>query len=143
MKVFVFDLVPYSEHLDHLKDGNITEATLQRDAGYLSSASFDYLRPENLPAVSGARERYRDMTLADVEREAEHLPWGTADEVIERIVAAADHAGAATVLVNMNRGAMPHEMFMHQIRRFAREVLPRLQAHEVTRVPVVEGAAVS
>jgi len=85
MKVFVFDLLPYSEHLDHLKDGNITEATLQRDAGYLSSASFDYLRPENLPAVSGARERYRDMTLADVEREAEHLPWGTADEVIEQV----------------------------------------------------------
>jgi hypothetical protein len=38
---------------------------------------------------------------------------------------------------------MPHEMFMHQIRRFASEVLPRLQAHEVTRVPVVEGAAIS
>src|SRR5207247_2111575 len=69
--------------------GNITETSLQRDAGYLSSSSFDYLRPENLPAVSGARERYRDMTMADVEREAEHMPWGTADEVIERITAAA------------------------------------------------------
>ena len=29
--------------------GNITETSLQRDAGYLSSSSFDYLRPENLP----------------------------------------------------------------------------------------------
>ena len=111
--------------------GNITEANLQRDAGYLSSASYDYLRPENLPAVSGARERYRDMTMADVEREAEHLPWGTADEVIERIVAAADHAGAATVLVNMNRGAMPHEMFMEQVHRFGSKVLPALKAHTV------------
>ncbi|PYN48101.1 MAG: hypothetical protein DMD95_03670 [Candidatus Rokuibacteriota bacterium] len=111
--------------------GNITEANLQRDAGYLSSASFDYLRPENLPAVSGARERYRDMTMADVEREAEHLPWGTADEVIERIVAAADHAGAATVLVNMNRGAMPHEMFTEQVHRFGSKVLPALKAHTV------------
>src|SRR5206468_2279609 len=106
--------------------GNITETNLQRDAGYLSSASYDYLRPENLPAVSGARERYRDMTMADVEREAEHLPWGTADEVIERIVAA-----AATVLVNMNRGAMPHEMFMEQVHRFGSKVLPALKAHTV------------
>jgi len=83
--------------------------------------------------VSGARERYRDMTMADVEREAEeHLPWGTADEVIERIAAAADHAGAATVLVNMNRGAMPHEMFMEQVHRFGSKVLPALKAHAVT-----------
>jgi hypothetical protein len=29
-------------------------------------------------------------------------------------------------------------MFMHQIRRFAREVLPALQAHEVTGVPLAD-----
>jgi alkanesulfonate monooxygenase SsuD/methylene tetrahydromethanopterin reductase-like flavin-dependent oxidoreductase (luciferase family) len=111
--------------------GNISEAKLQRDAGYLSGSSFDYVRPENLPAVSGARERFRDMTMADIERDAEHWPWGTASEVTERLIAAADHAGAATVLVNMNRGAMPQEMFMEQIRRFGAEVLPKLQAHGV------------
>lgn len=98
---------------------------------FLSSSSFDYLRPENLPAMSGARERYRDMTMADVEREAEHMPWGPADEVIERLISAADHAGAGTVLVNMNRGAMPHEMFMEQVHRFGGKVLPVLQAHTV------------
>jgi hypothetical protein len=112
--------------------GNISEAALQRDAGYLSSSSFDYVRPENMHAVSGARERFRDMTLADVERDAEQWPWGTADEVIERIITAADHAGAATVLVNMNRGAMPQEMFLEQLHRFGSKVLPALQAHTVT-----------
>jgi hypothetical protein len=56
--------------------------------------------------------------------------------VVERIIAAADHAGASTVLVNMNRGAMPHEMFMEQIRRFAAKVLPALQAHEVRPSPL-------
>ena len=81
--------------------------------------------------MSGSRERYRDMAMADVEREAEHMPWGTADEVIERIISAADHAGAGTVLVNMNRGAMPHEMFMEQVHRFGGKVLPALQAHAV------------
>jgi alkanesulfonate monooxygenase SsuD/methylene tetrahydromethanopterin reductase-like flavin-dependent oxidoreductase (luciferase family) len=114
--------------------GNITEASLQREAGYLSSGSFDYVRPENLPAVSGARERYRDMTMADVERDAEQMPWGTADEVIERIIAAADHAGASTVLVNMNRGAMPQQMFLEQVHRFGSKVLPALQAHTVRPV---------
>ena len=66
---------------------------------------------------------------------AEHLPWGTPEEVTERIIAAADAAGANTVQISLNRGAMPQEMFMEQIRRFAREVLPALQAHEVKRVP--------
>ena len=109
--------------------GNITEASLQRDAGYLSTSSWDYMRPENIPFVSGARERYRDMTMADVERDAEHMPWGRPDEIIERLIDAADHAGASTLLVNMNRGAMPHEMFLHQIERFGREVLPALKRH--------------
>ena len=52
------------------------------------------------------------MTMADVEREAEHWPYGTADEVTERLIEAADHAGASTVLINLNRGAMPHEQFV-------------------------------
>ena len=116
--------------------GNITEASLQRDAGYLSDSSYDYMRPENLPFMSGARERYRDMTLADLDRLAEHWPWGTADEVAERIVAEAEHAGASTVLINMNRGAMPNEMFVEQLRRFAGKVLPALHAHAVTRTPL-------
>jgi len=70
------------------------------------------------------------------------MPWGTPDEVVERIISAADHAGANQITVSLNRGAMPHEMFMHQIRRLAAEVLPRLQAHQVTRVPAAsrEGA---
>jgi alkanesulfonate monooxygenase SsuD/methylene tetrahydromethanopterin reductase-like flavin-dependent oxidoreductase (luciferase family) len=113
--------------------GNITEADLQRDAGYLSAGSYDYMRPENLPFVSGARERYRDMTMADVERLAEHWPWGTPDEVAERILAEAEHAGASTVLINLNRGAMPNELFVEQLRRFAAKVLPALQAHTVSR----------
>ena len=72
---------------------------------------------------------------------AEHMPLGTAKEVTERIIAAAEAAGANMVQISLNRGAMPHEMFMEQIRRFAREVLPALQAHEVKRVPACRGRA--
>ncbi|HEX3245009.1 MAG TPA: LLM class flavin-dependent oxidoreductase [Chloroflexota bacterium] len=129
---------PYFLYFNHVlfSHGNATEASVQRQTGYLSSASFDYLRPENREAVSGEREHYRNMTLQEVERLAEVLPWGTPDEIVERIIAEANHAGANTVLVSMNRGAMPAEMFEHQIRRFGTEVLPRLQAH-VAKTPAL------
>ena len=58
--------------------------------------------------------------------------------MIERLIINAEHHGANTVLVNFNRGAMPHEMFMEQIRRFSRKVLPAVQAHEVKRVRLAE-----
>ena len=63
------------------------------------------------------------------------MPWGTPQEVAERIIALGNHTGANTVQVGFNRGAMPQEMFLEQIRRFARDVLPIVQAHQVTRVP--------
>ncbi|MDB5408939.1 MAG: hypothetical protein JWL84_3851 [Rhodospirillales bacterium] len=114
--------------------GNITETNLQRAAGYVTPASLDYVRPENLPAAGRAREDYRDMTMADVERRAETMPWGTAEEVTKRLIDAADAVGAGTIQLQLNLGAMPHEMFIEQIRRFARDVLPALQAHEVKSV---------
>jgi alkanesulfonate monooxygenase SsuD/methylene tetrahydromethanopterin reductase-like flavin-dependent oxidoreductase (luciferase family) len=98
------------------------------------------MRPENLGAAARSRSDYRDMTMADVERKAETLPWGTAAEVRDRIIEDAEHAGAETVLMSFNRGAMPHEMFVEQIRRFAKDVLPALQAHQITTVPFAAGA---
>jgi alkanesulfonate monooxygenase SsuD/methylene tetrahydromethanopterin reductase-like flavin-dependent oxidoreductase (luciferase family) len=129
---------PYTLYFNQtlFSHGNVSDASIQRDAGYLTSGSFDYVRPENMHAVSGDRERFRGMTMADVERDAEQMAWGTADEVTERIIDAANHAGANTVLVNMNRGAMPQEMFMEQVQRFGAKVLPALQAHQVTRTLV-------
>jgi alkanesulfonate monooxygenase SsuD/methylene tetrahydromethanopterin reductase-like flavin-dependent oxidoreductase (luciferase family) len=141
----VEEAAPYTLYFNRtlFSHGNITERDLQAQSGYVASSSHDYLKPEHVQFISGSRERYRGLTLEGIRVQAEQLPWGTADEIVERIISAADHAGSNQVTVNMNRGAMPHEMFMNQIRRFASEVLPKLQAHEVTRVPIVEGAAVS
>ena len=129
---------PYTLYFNRtlFSHGNVSDASVQRDAGYLTGGSFDYVRPENLHAVSGDRERFRGMTMADVERDARQMAWGAADEVSERIIDAANHAGAGTVLVNMNRGAMPPAMFLEQIERFGTKVLPALQAHRVTRTLV-------
>ncbi len=128
-------------HRTLFSHGNITETSVAKTTGYVTDASMDYIRPENLRTAARARADFRNMTMADVARAAEEQPWGTPDEVRDRIIAVAEHAGADTVLVSMNRGAMPQDMFLNQIRRFAAEVLPALQAHQITRVPAAEEIA--
>jgi alkanesulfonate monooxygenase SsuD/methylene tetrahydromethanopterin reductase-like flavin-dependent oxidoreductase (luciferase family) len=120
--------------------GNFTETEALRQSGYSSSASTDYVRPENLRAAQNLRSEFRNLTMAQLEEQAEQMPMGAADEVAERIIEAAESAGANQVQLAMNRGCLPHDLFMNQIERFAREVLPRLQAHEVKRVPAAEEA---
>ena len=116
--------------------GNFTETAKQRETRLTSStSSTDYVRPENLRAAEFNRGDFRNMTMADMEKMAERLPWGTPQEVADKLISLAEHTGAGTVQVNFNRGAMPQEMFVEQIRRFARDVLPLLQAHEITHVP--------
>jgi hypothetical protein len=139
----VREFAPYHLYFNRtlFSHGNFTETAKQRDAGYVSQSSNDYVRPENMKAAAGLREDYRNMTMADFERQAENMPLGTAKEVTERIIGAAEAAGANQVQISLNRGALPHEMFLEQIRRFAREVLPALQAHEVRRVPLGEDIA--
>jgi alkanesulfonate monooxygenase SsuD/methylene tetrahydromethanopterin reductase-like flavin-dependent oxidoreductase (luciferase family) len=121
--------------------GNFTETAKQRETGYSSTHSTDYVRPENLRAAAFERGDFRDMTMADLERMADRLPWGTPEEVAAKIIRLAEHTGAGTVQVNFNRGAMPQEMFVEQIRRFARDVLPVLQAHKIAAVPAAEAVA--
>ena len=124
---------PYTLYFNQtlFSHGNFTASRLQKEVGYLSTASFDYVRPENLEGVAWEREQFRSLTMERLEQQAEGMPWGTAEEVTQRLIADADRAGANTVLLGMNRGAMPHALFMEQIRRFAAEVLPALQAHTV------------
>ena len=139
----VKEVAPYHLYFNRtlFSHGSFTETSTQRQAGYVSQTSTDYVRPENQRAAALLREDFRNMTIADLERVADTMPWGTPSEVAERIIAAADSAGANMVQIGFNRGAMPQDMFLEQIRRFARDVLPTLQAHEVTRVPAAEEAA--
>jgi len=139
----VKEVAPYHLYFNRtlFSHGNFTETAKQRQTGYASQHSTDYVRPENQRAAALLREDFRNTTFESLQRQAENLPYGTADEVAERIIAQADHAGANMVQIGLNRGAMPHDMFIEQIRRFATGVLPRLQAHEVTRVPAAESLA--
>lgn len=139
----VREVAPYHLYFNRtlFSHGSFTETEAQRKVGYVSQSSTDYVRPENQRAAALLREDFRNMTMADIERMAERMPWGTPDEVAQRIIEQADMAGANNVQIGFNRGAMPHDMFMNQIRRFAADVLPRLQAHEVRKVPLAAEAA--
>jgi alkanesulfonate monooxygenase SsuD/methylene tetrahydromethanopterin reductase-like flavin-dependent oxidoreductase (luciferase family) len=108
-----------------------------KTSGYVSSSSFDYVRPENRSAAGLDREKMKAMTVEDVERRIDNreLAWGSAGYVAEKLIESAEYFGANSILLNMNLGAMPHDLFLEQIRRFGREVLPKLQAHQVRRVP--------
>jgi len=109
-------------------------------SGYVRSSSYDYVRPENAAEAVIDREKFRALNREDVEASVESgaLAFGNAKEVTERLIEQAEAVGANKLLINVNFGAMPNDLFMEQVRRFGREVLPKLQAHQVTRIPAME-----
>lgn len=111
--------------------GSFTETSKQKDSGYVSPSARDYVRPSNQQAAARSRSDFREMTEERMTQLAQDMPWGSADEVTARLINQADRLGAETMLVSLNRGVMPHDMYMTQISRFAKDVLPALQAHKV------------
>lgn len=103
--------------------------------GYYSSTAFEHLREGAKGTLAEDGTVFNEWTLDTVRGAAQNMPLGTADEIVERIIAECTDAGANNVLLVCNRGDMPHEMYMNQVRRIGQEVLPRLQAHNITVVP--------
>ena len=97
--------------------------------------------PRRAPA-STARAMQK-TTLADIERKIDNgeLAWGSAEGRRRPADRGRRAHGRQHLLLNMNVGAMAHDVFLEQIRRFGKEVLPRLQAHQVKRVPAAETVA--
>jgi hypothetical protein len=83
------------------------------------------------------RSKIRDTKMPDVEARIKdgHLAFGSSKEVTERLIHRAETMGANRMLLNLNLGALPYDLFLEQVRRFGKDVLPKLQAHQVTRVP--------
>jgi len=119
---------------------NFDHVRMSTVGGYLQKDATSHLRPELRQAALDDSIRARDLTVDDIVKRAEAAAWGSPDYVANHIIEEAEKAGAETILVSMNRGAMPQDMFLNQIHRFGKEVLPRIQAHKITRVPYAETA---
>ena len=94
-------------------------------------------RPENREDFLRALQGFRRMTADDLMRN-ERLCWGSPVQVADQLVTLAETLGSNILLLKFNQGAMPHAMFMNQIRRFSAEVLPELRRHTVTKPVAVE-----
>lgn len=107
--------------------------------GYYTREAHEHLRAGTQGTLSDPAVIAGQMSEEALRAQAEHMAWGPPDEVAEKIIAEAEQAGAGTVLLACNRGPVPQELFLNQIRRLGEEVLPRLQAKKITVVPYAEG----
>jgi alkanesulfonate monooxygenase SsuD/methylene tetrahydromethanopterin reductase-like flavin-dependent oxidoreductase (luciferase family) len=130
---------PYTLYFFHtlFSHGNLFNVGGQRQSGYVREEGLGWLRPENREDFLRALQGFRRMTADDLTRN-ERLCWGSPAQVRDQLVALAEALGSNTLLLQFNQGAMPHEMFMNQIRRFSAEVLPDLRRHTVTQTVAVE-----
>jgi alkanesulfonate monooxygenase SsuD/methylene tetrahydromethanopterin reductase-like flavin-dependent oxidoreductase (luciferase family) len=124
---------PYVLYFFHtlFSHGNLYNVGGQRQSGYVREEGLGWLRPENRDDFLRALQGFRKMTPEDLKRN-DRLCWGSPAQVRDQLIALAEALGSNTLLVQFNQGAMPHEMFMNQIRRFAADVLPHLHRHNVT-----------
>jgi alkanesulfonate monooxygenase SsuD/methylene tetrahydromethanopterin reductase-like flavin-dependent oxidoreductase (luciferase family) len=128
---------PYTLYFLHtlFSHGNIANVQRQLQTGYRREADYDYIRPEHREGFLRALQGFRNTTIEDLER-SERMAWGSPEQVRDTLIELATTLGAGTLMLNFNQGAMPHEMFVQNVERFGTEVLPAVQAHQVTVVPI-------
>ena len=128
---------PYMLYFFHtlFSHGNLYNVSGQRQSGYVREQGLGWLRPENRDEFLRSLQGFRRMTADDLSRN-ERLCWGSPAQVRDALIELAEALGSNVLLLQFNQGAMPHEMFVNQIRRFAEEVLPDVRRHTVTKVAV-------
>jgi alkanesulfonate monooxygenase SsuD/methylene tetrahydromethanopterin reductase-like flavin-dependent oxidoreductase (luciferase family) len=128
---------PYMLYFFHtlFSHGNISNVGRQRESGYVREEGLGWLRPEHRDEFLRSLQGFRRVTMADLEKN-ERLCWGSPAQVRDALLGLAEALGSNTLLVQFNQGAMPHEMFVRQIERFASDVLPEVKEHTVAKVAV-------
>jgi alkanesulfonate monooxygenase SsuD/methylene tetrahydromethanopterin reductase-like flavin-dependent oxidoreductase (luciferase family) len=126
---------PYMLYFFHtlFSHGNLFNVGGQRQSGYVREEGLGWLRPEHREEFLRTLQGFRRTTMDDLRRN-ERLAWGSPAEVRDALIGLAEALGSNVLLLQFNQGAMPHAMFMRQIRRFADEVLPDLRRHTVRAV---------
>ena len=132
--------------------GTVTKQTYAKHtAAYEAQRDDVYDATDDLMSAMGARsaaliasnppyvpQTDRSVLQREVVEYEPHLAlFGGPDglDIYRRLIADAERYGANSLLLMMSLGAMPQDVFLKQLRRFAKEVLPKLQAHQITRVP--------
>lgn len=144
MQIYGFDLLPYPALREAgpymlyffqtlFSHGNLYNVGGQRESGYVREEGLGWLRPEHREDFLRALQGFRRVTMDDLKKN-ERLCWGSPAEVRDALLGLSAALGSNILLVQFNQGAMPHEMFMQQIQRFAAEVMPDLRKH--TNLPV-------
>jgi alkanesulfonate monooxygenase SsuD/methylene tetrahydromethanopterin reductase-like flavin-dependent oxidoreductase (luciferase family) len=125
---------PYMLYFFHtlFSHGNLANVGGQRQSGYVREEGLGWLRPENREAFLRTLQGFRQTTMEDLRRN-ERLCWGSPAEVRDQLIGLGEALGSNVLLLQFNQGAMPHDMFVEQIRRFATDVLPAVQRHQVTK----------
>ena len=128
---------PYLLYFYHtlFSHGNVSNVEQQRQSGYRTETDTAYIRPENREGFLRSVQGFRSMTLEGLDGN-DRACWGSPEEVRDYLIELADRVGAGTLMLNFNMGAMPTDMYVRNLRRFGEEVLPALQAHQVTTVPL-------
>jgi alkanesulfonate monooxygenase SsuD/methylene tetrahydromethanopterin reductase-like flavin-dependent oxidoreductase (luciferase family) len=65
------------------------------------------------------------------------MPWGTPDQVIEKITTLTEMLGAAAIMPSFNFGGMPEAAARSSLGLFAREVLPALKELDAPEMALV------
>jgi alkanesulfonate monooxygenase SsuD/methylene tetrahydromethanopterin reductase-like flavin-dependent oxidoreductase (luciferase family) len=63
------------------------------------------------------------------------MPWGTPDQVIEKLRSLTDQLGVAAFNPSFNFAGMPHDLAEKSLRLFATEVLPEVQRWPAPPIP--------
>jgi alkanesulfonate monooxygenase SsuD/methylene tetrahydromethanopterin reductase-like flavin-dependent oxidoreductase (luciferase family) len=128
---------PYMLYFFHtlFSHGNLYNVSGQRQSGYVREQGLGWLRPEHRDEFLRSLQGFRRMTMEDLARN-ERLCWGSPAQVRDALIELAEALGSNVLLLQFNQGAMPHEMFVKQIQRFAEDVLPDVHRHTVTKVAV-------
>jgi len=127
---------PYTDYFSQLF--NYDYVGREKMKGYYGKDAYSYLRPEVRQQVMAGRDNFAANVRNEDANRLGRGAWGSPEEVTAKIIEIAEHAGAGTVMVTFNRGALPQAMYLNQVRRFAAQVMPALQAHSIDRVAFAE-----
>jgi alkanesulfonate monooxygenase SsuD/methylene tetrahydromethanopterin reductase-like flavin-dependent oxidoreductase (luciferase family) len=103
----------------------VAEQYVPRGQGAMESY-YEFKRAGATSAAWTAQDTGEDVTRGAIESALDQALFGTPETIAERLREYELQAGINYAILGANYGAMPHELTMKSIRRFAEHVMPQL-----------------